>query len=119
MSKFNLEKNGIEVIKLDKNRFSAYTVKSNILLDMQQVEKAKALIERSIELGDERHSAYRQASNISHRLKQNDDAIMFAKQAVNAQNERYRSKWSDKNPSWMSARYKSKCDPDDGAKLPK
>ena len=39
-------------------------------------------------------------------------------QAINAQNERYRSKWSDKNPNWMSYRYKSKCNPDDGPKLP-
>ena len=51
---------------------------------MQQVEEAKAAIQRSIELGDERHSAYRQASNISHRLKESDDAIAFAKQAVDA-----------------------------------
>ena len=40
-------------------------------------------------------------------------------QAVNAQNERYRSKWSHKNPNWMSARYKAGCNPDDGNKLPK
>ena len=51
---------------------------------MQQFEEAKAVILRSIELGDKRHSAYRTASIISHRLKEIDDAILFAKQAVDA-----------------------------------
>ena len=71
-------------ILADEKRYSAYTVKANILLDMQQVEEAKAVIERSIDLGDERHSAYRQASNISHRLKVSDAAITYAEQAVDA-----------------------------------
>ena len=73
-----------ELLKVDEMRYSAYTAKAKILLDMQRVEEAKATIQRSIELGDERHSAYRRASNISHRLKEIDDAIAFAKQAVNA-----------------------------------
>ena len=73
-----------ELLQSEENRFSAYTAKANILLGMQQVEEAKATIQRSIELGDERHSAYRQASNISNRLKETDDAIFYARQAIDA-----------------------------------
>ena len=73
-----------ELLRADENRFSGYTVKADILLDMQQVDEAKAAIQRSIELGDDRHAAYRQASDLSHRLKEIDDAIKFAKQAVTA-----------------------------------
>jgi hypothetical protein len=71
--------------------YSAYTVKAEILLDMQREEEAKAVIQRSIDLGDERHSTYRQASNISHRLNEIDDAITFAKQAVKAKDNNYLS----------------------------
>jgi hypothetical protein len=35
-----------------------------------------------------------------------------------ALNEKYVSHWIDRSPNWMTARYKSKCDPDDGPQLP-
>lgn len=38
--------------------------------------------------------------------------------SANALNEKYISNWSDKSPNWMTWRYKSKCDPDGGPKLP-
>ncbi len=71
-------------IKKDEKVFTAYTTKTNILLELHKIEEAKNTILRSIELGDDRNSAYRQASNISHRLKDTSDAVMFAKKAVDA-----------------------------------
>jgi hypothetical protein len=38
--------------------------------------------------------------------------------SANALNEKYTSNWTDKNPNWVTWRYISKCDPDDGPKLP-
>ena len=83
-----------EVIQTGSDRFTAYTVKADILFDMQQAEEAKLTIQRSIELGEERHFAYRQASNISHHLKETDDAITFARKAVDAKdnNDQTRAK---------------------------
>ncbi|MBL6990021.1 MAG: hypothetical protein ISR65_09595 [Bacteriovoracaceae bacterium] len=42
-----------------------------------------------------------------------------ASAASNAQNERYTSRWSNKTPYWMNYRWKSKCNPNGGPKLPK
>jgi hypothetical protein len=39
-------------------------------------------------------------------------------QAANAHNERYKWKWSDKNPYWMNYRWWGGCNPDGGPKLP-
>ena len=85
-----------ELLQTDEMRFSAYSTKAEILLDMQRVDEANFTIQRSIELGNERHSAYRQASNISHRLKEVDDAIAFAKQAINAKDNTDRSRANHK-----------------------
>ncbi|MDO6569264.1 tetratricopeptide repeat protein [Alteromonas sp. 1_MG-2023] len=85
-----------ELIHAPKSKFTAYTAKANILLDMQRVKEAKATIRRSIELGDERHSTYRKASDLSHRLQDFDDAIRFAKQAINAKNNNRQSRQNHK-----------------------
>ncbi|WP_321446881.1 tetratricopeptide repeat protein [uncultured Cohaesibacter sp.] len=71
---------------LDQNpdRFTAYIIKANILLAMQNLKKAKSLVLEAIEYGDDRHSTYRLASNLCSRMRDFEGSVVYAKKALEA-----------------------------------
>ncbi|WP_319568400.1 tetratricopeptide repeat protein [Cohaesibacter marisflavi] len=80
------------VLSRNPERFTALTIKANILFASKEVEAAKGLFLRAIELGDERHSTYRQASNICNRLKEFEIAVLYARKAVVAKDNTVKSR---------------------------
>ncbi len=80
-------KNNIEFPKIEKNKNKTYLIElSYHLQNKNKLRWAKAVLFRSLELGDERYITYRQLSNVCHRLKDYDDAVYYAKKAVDAKN---------------------------------